>query len=68
MNEAGAWVQVIMEHVQGTLATLAGHWHPGSEAECTPRCPAHTSNPHRDHYLATLAQASMGGRRKVVLA
>jgi hypothetical protein len=69
MNEAGSWVHVIMEHVQGTLATLAGHWHPGSIEECTARCPAHVSNPHRDTYLAMLAQAGTRGRgRRVVLA
>jgi hypothetical protein len=69
MNEAGAWVHVIMEHAQATLATLAGHWHPGSTEECTPRCPAHTANPHRDSYLATLAEAATTGRgRRMVLA
>jgi hypothetical protein len=69
MNEAGAWVHVIMDLAQGTLATLAGHWHPGSIEECTARCPAHPSNPHRDSYLATLAEAAtLGKGRRMVLA
>ena len=69
MNEAGSWVHVTMDHVQATLATLAGHWHPGSIEECTARCPAHPSNPHRDVFLAKLAQAAVTGRgRRMVLA
>jgi hypothetical protein len=65
MNEAGAWVHVTLANVAATLATLAGHWHPGSVEECTSRCPAHESNPHREAFLAMLAQASTKRGRRI---